>query len=125
MMIKYIGLFALVAFSAAFVIPEDQYQQYLVVEQYVPEQYELVNVDHHVRNKRSFAPGGTQIGGSTESPYPWSVGGGVDRVGKDTVASINAGHKTDQTKITGAWSKVIRGPNRSKPNWSIGVQRRW
>nr|XP_022903962.1 rhinocerosin-like [Onthophagus taurus]XP_022904629.1 rhinocerosin-like [Onthophagus taurus] len=125
MMIKCIALFALVAFSAAFVIPEDQYQQYFLVGHYEPEEYELIDVDHHARNKRSFAPGGTQIGGSTESPYPWSVGGSVDKVGQNTVTSINAGHKTDQTHVTGSWSKVVRGPNRAKPNWSIGVQHRW
>ncbi|XP_022910188.2 rhinocerosin-like [Onthophagus taurus] len=125
MMIKCIALFALVAASTAYVIPEDQYQQYLIVGHYEPEQYEPVDIDEHVRYRRSFAPGAPQIGGSTENPYPWSVGGNVDRVGADTIAKINAGHSTDQTQVTGSWSKVVRGPNKAKPNWSVGVQHRW
>ncbi|XP_022903965.2 rhinocerosin-like [Onthophagus taurus] len=112
-------------FIAAFVIPEDQYQQYLVVGQHEPEEYKLVGVDQRVRHRRSFAPGGIQIGETTENPYPWSVRGNVDKVGQDTIAKINAGHRTDQTQITGSWNKVIRGPNRAKPNWSIEVQHRW
>ncbi|XP_071053633.1 acaloleptin A-like [Onthophagus taurus] len=125
MMIKSFALFALVAISAAFIVPEDQYQEYMIVGHYEPDEHELVDLDQYVRHRRSFAPGGTQIGGSTESPYPWSVGGKVDRVGQDTVAKINAGHKTDQTQITGTWNKVVRGPHKSKPNWSVGAHHRW
>ncbi|KAI4469199.1 coleoptericin [Holotrichia oblita] len=141
-MMNLIVFLGFVAFSVAHIVPEDYYnpENYPVdasEEDHVvsiPEDWMLVedNGDEsegehpgsYIRYRRSLQPGAPNfpIPGSN---LPSSVSGNIEKQGQNTIATINAQHKTDKYDVGGTWSKVVRGPGRSKPNFSVGGTYRW
>ncbi|GJQ66714.1 hypothetical protein Trydic_g4661 [Trypoxylus dichotomus] len=76
------------------------------------------------RERRSLQPGAPNFP-MPGSQLPTSITSNVEQQGPNTAATINAQHKTDRYDVGATWSKVIRGPGKSKPNWSVGGTYRW
>lgn len=103
------------------IIPEysqDQYQAFEELEEQPAE-------DEVYRVRRSFQPGAPDYGsiarGGGQRDRPFGVD--VQREGQNTRVTANAQHKGDRVDVDGQWSKVVRGPGKSKPEWRVGV--RW
>lgn len=76
------------------------------------------------RKRRSLQPGAPDYGsiarggGQRDRPY----GLDVQREGQNTRVTANAQHKGEHVDVDGQWSKVVRGPGKSKPEWRVGVR---
>nr|QTE04364.1 coleoptericin [Lasioderma serricorne] len=81
------------------------------------------------RQKRSWAPGGpdySQIArdqAAREAERNRNHGVNVDRDDRgNTRVSGHTRHQGDGYEVNAEASRVIRGPDRGKPNWRVGVQ---
>nr|pir holotricin 2 precursor - Holotrichia diomphalia [Holotrichia diomphalia] len=118
-MMKLVIALCLIGISAAYVVP--------VYYEIYPEDATFDEADiepqlspaelHHgsIRERRSLQPGAPSL-----SQLPTSVSGNVEKQGRpmpgNTIATIDAQHKTDRYDVRG----TVDGPGRSKPNFRIG-----
>nr|O76145.1 RecName: Full=Rhinocerosin; Flags: Precursor [Oryctes rhinoceros]QGX74966.1 rhinocerosin [Oryctes rhinoceros]BAA31506.1 rhinocerosin [Oryctes rhinoceros] len=142
-MMKLYIVFGFIAFSAAYVVPEGYYEpEYypadgyeservaraspaeLIFDEDLADEPEVEEPQYYIRTRRSLQPGAPNFP-MPGSQLPTSITSNIEKQGPNTAATINAQHKTDRYDVGATWSKVIRGPGRSKPNWSIGGTYRW
>ncbi|KAI7815323.1 coleoptericin [Rhyzopertha dominica] len=76
-----------------------------------------------VRHKRSWQPGAPDYSkvGNQGSNSNRNHGVDIQRENGNTKVSVNTQHKGDGYEVNGQWSKVVRGPQKSKPEWHVGV----
>lgn len=74
-----------------------------------------------VRVKRSLQPGAPVYGGGQSQDRNHGVD--IDRDdGRNTRVRVHSQHKGEKFDVNGEWSKVVRGPEKAKPNYHIGVK---
>ncbi|KAI4469277.1 coleoptericin [Holotrichia oblita] len=141
-MMKIFLILGFIALSSATIVSEDYYNpQYHPVDPFVedrtvrypktwitiehtPDDIEIEEPESHIRSRRSFQPGAPSFP-MPGSNLPTSITSNVEKQGDNTITTLNAQHKTDRYDVGATWSKVVRGPAKSKPNWSIGGTYRW
>nr|BAB40436.1 coleoptericin A [Trypoxylus dichotomus] len=144
-MMKLYIIFGLIALSTAYAVPERYFQppypDTAAVHAYRDEPFTVTPTEFrsylgitdedeidmpvvYIRERRSLQPGAPNFP-LPGSQLPTSITSNVERQGPNTAATINAQHKTDRYDVGATWSKVIRGPGKSKPNWSVGGTYRW
>lgn len=137
-MMKLIAFLGLITLSMAYTIPEDYHNPMDIYEEepvdgiaddwiLVKDDSEENEGDHpgsYIRDRRSLQPGAPNFP-MPGANLPSSVTGNIEKQGRNTIATINAQHKTDRYDVGGTWSKVVRGPAKSKPNFSVGGTYRW
>lgn len=76
------------------------------------------------RVKRSLQPGAPNygVGGGGQENQNRDWGADVRKDGPNTKVVIDGKHRGGGYDVEGQWSKVVRGPGKSKPDWRIGVK---
>lgn len=134
-MMKILVILGFIALSSAAVVPEDYYNpQYhpedpfledrVVLVEDTTDEIEIEQPAIYIRARRSLQPGAPNFP-MPGSNLPTSITSNVEKQGDNTITTLNAQHKTDRYDVGATWSKVVRGPAKSKPNWSIGGTYRW
>lgn len=78
-------------------------------------------VESKARPRRSLQPGAPVYGGGRSEDRNHGVS--IDRSdGRNTRVTVDSQHKGDRVDVDGQWSKVVRGPGKSKPEWRVGVK---
>ncbi|KAI4469201.1 coleoptericin [Holotrichia oblita] len=130
-MMKIFVILGFIALSSATIVSEDfvedrtvRYPKTWIIIEHTPDDIEIEEPESHIRSRRSFQPGAPSFP-MPGSNLPTSITSNVEKQGDNTITTLNAQHKTDRYDVGATWSKVVRGPAKSKPNWSIGGTYRW
>ncbi|KAK9886371.1 hypothetical protein WA026_015888 [Henosepilachna vigintioctopunctata] len=98
----------------------------LDLHQFLEEDIAELQPSINVRYVRSLQPGAPNfpIPGSNNGRWQLDPSLSRDKNG-NTKGSINVQHSGRNHQVNAKWEKVIRGPNRAKPVWSIHGSYKW
>ncbi|KAK9886377.1 hypothetical protein WA026_015893 [Henosepilachna vigintioctopunctata] len=113
------------AFSSVFGYPLEDSEA--SVEQLYDEDFidQQPNIYVH-RFVRSVQPGAPNFPIPGQNNGGWQVDPSLSRdQNGNTQGSINVQHSGPNHQVNAEWGKVIRGPNRAKPTWSVHGTYKW